>query len=205
MSATQTVFPLSPQNSIVHRGIVPSLCTVAAGSFASDSTYGSGAAQVGSYAAVVVTQSSSSAIRQHDNEVQVNINLVLDLSLASPVANNADELRILPALIGQTAVPGAWQQVLPTPDPNYGLPVIENVQINFLNKAVSPSLITPLNVNGILKAQLLYGGNLALFLVNPATNALTPLQAADINWVATPNLQLIIKVQGTYRGYSAPN
>lgn len=203
MSATQTAYPLAPQNSIVHRGIVPSLCTVAAGSFASDSTYGSGAVQVGSYAAVVLSQSSSSAIRQHDNEVQVNINLVLDLSLPDPIAVGTGEVRLLPALIGQTAVPGAWQQVLPTPDPNYGLPSFTNVQIINVNTSANTSV--PLTLAGNLRAQMLYGGNLALVLVDPATNAYTAVTAADLVTFGVANRQLVIKIQGTYRGYSSPN
>jgi hypothetical protein len=203
MSASQTTFPLTPQNAVVHRGIVPSLCTVAAGSFTGDSAFGSGAAQVGSYAGVIVTQSSSSAVRQHDNEVQVNINLVLDLSLPDPIAVGTGEVRLLPALIGQVAVASAWQQVLPTPDPSYGLPILESVQIINVNTAAGTSV--PLTLAGILRAQMLYGGNLALVLLDPATNAYTAVTAADLVTFGVANHQLVIKVQGTYRGYSSPN
>jgi hypothetical protein len=207
MSASQSVFPLTPLNAVVHRGIVPSMCTVAANSFSSNSSYGSGAAQVGSYAGVVLTQKSSSAIRQHDNEVQVNINLVLDLSLANPIpspSGDDGEVRILPGLVGQPATPSNWQQVLPTPDPSYGLPVLQGVQIIDVNTAAGTYV--PVNLAGNIQAQLLYGGNLALILVDPTTNAITPLTAADLAALfGVVNHQLVIKVQGTYRGYSSPN
>jgi hypothetical protein len=191
------------------------MCTVAAGSFASNSSYGSGAAQVGSYAGVVLTQKSSSAIRQHDNEVQVNINLVLDLSLVNPIpspSGDDDEVRILPALVGQVAMPSNWQQVLPTPDPSYGLPVLQNVQLNVVRTTNSPPTSTPVDLGGrIPQAQLLYGGNLALILVSPTDNSITPLTATDLaalfHTILLPKNghQLVIKVQGTYRGYSSPN
>lgn len=204
MSASQSVFPLTPLNAVVHRGIVPSMCTVVTDSFASNSSYGSGAAQVDSYAGVVLAQRSSSAIRQHDNEVQVNINLVLDLSLANPIAVGTGEVRILPALVGQVAMPSNWQQVLPTPDPSYGLPVLQGVQIIDVNTAAGTSV--PVTLAGNIQAQLLYGGNLALILVDPTTNAITPLTAADLAALfGVVNHQLVIKVQGTYRGYSSPN
>ena len=203
MSSQNSIFALSPQNSIVHRGIVPNLFTAAAGSYVSNATYGSGAPAVDSYSSFLVSKNCSSAIRQHDNEVQFDIQIALDCTLAAP-AFGVEELRVGSAVPLPTNS-SSWAQVLPTPDPQYGLPLFGEVQIT-LSDTGAPVLsgIIP----GILQARLLYGGNLALVAYNPLLGTSPAITAANILGVfgsIIPGQQMLIRIRGTYRGYSSPN
>lgn len=201
-SSSSNVFPLRPQSSVVQRGIVPTLVTVAALSYSANAAYSSGAAVVNQYNNQLVVSNSSSAIRQHDNEVQVSIQVALDLTLANP--GFAGELRIIPTPPTPTT-PGAFAQALPAPDPHYGLPLLEDVEV-ILSNTGAPALAGV--VVGILQARYLYGGKLALIAFDPATGNETPLTAANLAALfgsGVAGQQLLIRVNGSYRGASSPN
>lgn len=201
-SSSSNVYALKPQHAVVQRGIVPTLVTVAALSYSNDATYASGAAVVNQYNNQLVVSNSSSAIRQHDNEVQVSIQVALDLTLANP--GFAGELRIIPTPPTPTT-PGAFAQSLPAQDPHYGLPLLQDVEI-ILSNTGAPALAGI--VVGVLQARYLYGGKLALIAYDPATGNETPITAANIAGLfgsGVAGQQLLIRVNGNYRGYSSPN
>jgi len=188
------------QQLISHRGIVPSLYTVNSGSYGSNSSYGSGKPATHTYESVVIKSNTSAAIRQHDSEVDFNIQVALDITKPSPfnippfIA--AHEIRIKSGI-------SPYLRTLPCTDPKYGLPLFNNVEMILSESGVN-ALTTVIPVpQGILQARLLYGGDLALVILDTTTNTIftiTTLEMAQLFNSLVPNQQLLIRVSGTYRG-----
>lgn len=194
------------QKPAIHRGLVPNVHTVAAGSYAADLSYGSGAAQVNTYSSVVVANTSSAAIRQSDNDVTFNVQITIDTSVAAPFVAAGGELRFVPTLVAPNSS-FSWARALPVSDNSFGLPLITNVEFNVVDTAagtVAPALAGV--VVGVLQARLLYGGELALVAFNPATGLTTAITDTNITALfATPTTQLVLSVSGSYRGQSQPH
>lgn len=209
-AVTDNVQDRQVMNSIVQSGFRPQLFLVAAGSYASGPSYGSGAASTGNYDSqtppVTIRNSSSSIlqtrahIRQQDNNINFDITLTLDATQANPFGGqNTDEVRIrvLPLSTGEST---RYNNPLKVNDPLYGLPLFLNVEI--VNQAGVDQL--PSAVNTVLQARLLLGGELALVQQNqtaapPTTAALTAAQlGARLGGVGGTELR--IHVRGEYKG-----
>jgi len=197
------------QTAIRNSGFRPQLFTVATGSYASNPVYGSSAALVNDYNDEIIQGSSRADIRQHDRDVDYNVKIILDLSLADPGFVTDEEIRIRtlqPLTAGQ---PGRYSNRIPVKDVNYRQPLFLDVEI--INPATGAPFAGFPAVAGIgqLQARLLIGGELALVVSNLAAGpppTTTPLTAGDLSplFGAAAGTQLQISVRGSYRGQSNP-
>ena len=187
---------------IVQSGFRAQLFAVAPGSYLSNSNYGSGAAEIAgtsaAYDGVKNVPLSRASVRKQDTDVDFNILVVLDGSVANPVVA-AGEVRLrvtqpLTALDFSRYING-----LPSPDTNYSLPLFEDVEI--LDQTGTNLL--PSITNGLLQARFLYGGELALVQQDlsagppPTTSALTTAQLGALFGVMGRVIRIFIR--GTYR------
>lgn len=197
------------QKSVSHRGFRPQLFTVAAGSYASNHIYGSGAALVNDYDTEQLQTLSEASIRQHDRDVDYNIKLLLDLSLADPGFAAGEEVRVRTFQPLGTTEPGSYLKKLPVKDSRYRQPLFLDVE--FVNPATgAPFAGFPVAAGaGQLQARLLISGELA-FAVTDLTAGppptVTPLTAADLAplFGAAAGTQMQISIRGTYRGQNQP-
>ena len=119
----------SIKKDICHGGFRPELFTVAAGSYASNHVYGSGADLVNTYNDETVRDASHASIRQHDTSVDINLNVVLDLSLADPSFPDGEELRIRTLQPLASGEPNAYSKKMPLKSVNYRQSLFLDVEI----------------------------------------------------------------------------
>lgn len=192
-------------NSVSHTGFRTQLFSVAAGSYSSSATYGSGAAIIDSYESVTDQNLSAAAIRQQDRDVDFALKVVLNLDQADPSTIPANELRLRtfqPLAVGQ---PNAYLKRLPLNARSFHLPLFLDVEI--INPATggSPAGFPSVAGPGQLQARFLHGSEIALVVTDLTAGpppTVTPLTAADLTplFGAPPGTQLLISVRGTYGG-----
>jgi hypothetical protein len=196
------------EKNIIHRGFVPELVSVSSGSYASDSSYGVGAAlkfpadfhsygsAPGGYNLIVprgggtlILLPSETGCDIRIDDTNVTFTCTISLSGTPPVLA-AGELRIRPT---PTTIPQPNRWNVPFPnaliDDQQSSPVFD-VILRYSSGAAAP-------VVGIPKARLLANGWLALFLISPGTQAETALTDSFIsaNVDNTDTLNIIIKGQ----------
>ena len=209
MTSTTDIVDRQVQKAISHGGFRPELFTVATGSYASNHIYGSGAALVNDYNTETLQHISEAAIRQHDRDVDYNLKILLDLSLANPGFVTDEEIRIRTLQPLASGEPGRYLQKLPVKDRSYRQPLFLDVEI------VDPSTGAPFAgfpaVAGIgqLQARLLISGEMALVVTDLTAGpppTVTPLTHGDLSplFGAGAGTQLQISVRGTYRGQNQP-
>lgn len=193
------------QNNIAHTGFRPQLFTVASGSYASNQVYGSGAALVNDYNTEIIQDASRAAIRQHDNNVEYNVKVVLDLSLANPGFVTGEEVRIRTLQPLASTEPGRYLTRLPKKDVNYRQPLFLDVEI--INPATGAPFAGFPSVAGAgqLQARLMMNGDLALVVTDLTAGpppTVTPITAGDLAALfgAAAGTRLQIDVRGSYRG-----
>lgn len=186
------------QGAVLQTGFRPSLYTAAAGSYAANHVYSSGAAVANSYDSVMVASPASKAsIRKHDTDVEFDLKVTLDLSAADPAFPVGEEVRVR-VLPRGTSEPLNYFKALHTPAHDYRLPLFTNVTI--VDPATGASIVP---VAGQLQARLLYGGHLALVVADltaapPTTAALTAGDLAAL-FGAPAGTELELTVRGVYR------
>jgi|688.fasta_scaffold11541_12 hypothetical protein len=197
------------EKNIIHRGFVPELVSVRSGSYASDSSYGVGAAlkfptnfhsygsAPGGYNLIVprgggvlplLPSETGCDIRVEDS----NVTFACTVSLSGTVpVLAAGELRIRPT---PTTIPQPNRWNVPFPlaliDGQQSSPVFD-VVLRFASGDV-PTLAN------VPKARLLANGWLALFTVDPADNSETALTNAFITANVDNTDTLNISIQGQY-------
>ncbi len=201
-------------NDIQQSGFRPQLSLVAAGSYASGPSYGSGAASTGNYDAqvppVTVRNSGNSLcptrshVRQQDNDIDFEIVICLDASQPDPFGGQStDEVRIrtLPLVSGE---PGRYAGTLKPADPRYGLPLFHDIEVvNQMGVTLLPDA-----ASNLLQARYLAGGELALVQQDlsagppPTTSALTAAQIGSLLGLGAGSL-VRIHVRGQYKGTRA--
>ena len=201
---TDNISDRGVEGRVSQAGFRPSLYTVAAGSYASNAVYGSGAAAVEDYDSVDIPADSSASLRQEDSDVDFSLRLILDLEPADPITTDTNEIRLRTIPLG-TSEPARYLRRLPVHSVDYGLPLFLDVEI------IDPSTGAPFagfpSVAGIgqLQARLLHGGDLALVVTDLSAGpppTVTPLTAADLTplFGAAAGTELLISVRGSYRG-----
>ena len=195
-------------NSVSNTGFRTQLFTVAAGSYSSSGTYGSGVALLNEYSSVSIQDKSSAVIRQQDRDTDFHLKLTLDLSQADPAFPATEELRLrtLQPLNGD---PAAYAKRLPLNSRNYNLPLFLDVE--FIDPSTGAPFVGFPAVAGVgqLQARLLHGGELAFVVTDYSAGpppTVTALTAGDLAALfgAGAGTELLISVRGTYRGQNSP-
>jgi len=203
LSTTSETFDQGLEKTVARSGFRSELITVLAGSYASNQSYGSGAASTGSLSSVSTTESQCK-IRKQDADVDFSVDVVLDTTASAPGLTAADELRIRSLRPVGSSNPGRYSAVLPVPDRKFGLPLLLDVEV--VNElGVTPAGFPSVAGVGQLQARLLHGGELALVVRDgqsgPAA-VTTPLTFGDISPLFGQDEEVTIRVRGTYRGIS---
>lgn len=203
-TSNNTSIDRAVQNNIAHSGFRPQLFTVAAGSYASNQVYGSGAALVNDYNDEIIQAESRASIRQHDSNVLYNVKVILDLSQTDPAFGSTQEVRIRTLQPLTSTEPGRYLTRLPKKDVNYRQPLFLDVEI--INPATGAPFAGFPSVAGAgqLQARLMMNGDLALIVCDLTAGpppTVTPITAADLAplFGAGAGTQLEIAVRGTYR------
>lgn len=178
-------------SDVTHHNTVPELFTVASGSYVSTPTYGSGATHLSTSFGVQVPNKSNLYIRLQDVDVLFSARVTLDLTQASPFGASTDEIRIGTNLSSKFP---PLHKVLLQPNSATFQPLFGEVDI------VYGSNSQPAIANPHIKARLLYGGELALLVVDPQTG-LIPLTVASLPGFnsETPET-LVFSIRGNYIG-----
>lgn len=193
---------LPTTRSVVQGGFRPQLYAVATGSYATGATFGSGATDIAgtstAYDGVKDIALSRASVRREDTDVNFNIMVVLDGSVANPVAVAGEvRIRVSRPLTSQDF--NRYLTGLPGKDFNYSLPLFGEVEVLDENGVD----LLPSTVNTLLQARFLYGGDLALVQQDisagppPTTTALTTAQLGALFGVANRVINIVIR--GTYR------
>jgi len=195
-------------DGVVQSGFRVQLYAVAAGSYASNSNFGSGAAEIAgtstAYDAVKNVALSRASVRREDTDVMFNLLITLDGSVANPVVNAGEvRVRVTQPLASEDFT--RYIVALPTQDMNYSLPLFGDVEV--LDETGTNLL--PSTANTLLQARFLYGGDLALVQQDlsagppPTTSALTTAQLGGLFGVMGRTIRIFIR--GTYRAFAPRN
>lgn len=188
---------LKLQSDVSYSGFRPQLFTVAAGSYASDATYGSNTDPTGDYSSVAIVSESIAKTRVDDNQVDFDVQISLDATAADPAATGGDELRIrvVPRVAGE---PQRYRQGLPPSKTPLTLPLFTDVDVILKSTGATSGTLT-----GLLEARLLYGNELALVARDttatpPAHDALTATSLSALFGQQAAD-SILITVRGQYR------
>lgn len=203
LSSISETYDQGLEKTVARSGFRSELFTVAAGSYAANQSYGSGAVSTGSLASVS-TSDSQCKIRKQDADVDFSIDVVLDTTAAAPGLSAGDELRVRSLRPVGSNNPARYSAVLPVPDRKFGLPLILDVEV--VNElGLAPSGFPSVAGVGQLQARLLHGGELALVVRDGQSGpsaVTTPLTFGDVSPLFGQDESVIIRVRGTYRGIS---
>nr|QBK86163.1 MAG: uncharacterized protein LCMAC101_07580 [Marseillevirus LCMAC101] len=193
------------KNDIQQTGFPPQLFLVAGGSYASNSSYGSGSASTGNYDSqtppITVRDQlnpicqTRTRVRQQDTDVDFDVTICLDSSQPDPGFTGTDELRIrnLPLTNPLSGLKPA--------DPNFGLPLFLEVEVVDENGLL---LLPTGGANRTLQARLLYGSQLALIQQeSSAPPTVTAVTSSQLTFGLASGTFIRIHARGQYKGTAA--
>ncbi len=187
----------------------PVLFTVAAGSYATPGSFGSGAPQLEN-ANEVQGPSSVYIIKTEDSLVDIDVKIVINLEGDAPfTGQGTEELRVdvRSGSIPQPIIRQAQGKALPPYDINAYFPLFQEVEFLQLNdQPLTPAFPPSSSGLGQLMARFLNGGQLALIVVNynianNGANHTRPLRASDLNAyfpLINDQTAIVISIKGRY-------
>ena len=211
-----TNFGIRTEGETVITSSLPQLFFVAAGSYATPGSFGSGATHLPANASSAQDDTASAhVLRTEDKLVDVDIKITLNLTLPAPFPSDASEARICALPVTNPTMPVRMPQGrnLPPIDRSTFQPLFLQVQVlNGSGQPLVPAFPPGSAGLGQVAARWLYGGELALININytlPNDNPahILPITAADLASYFDPEVgptSMIISVKGRYLS-DAPN
>lgn len=203
--SAQSIIDFGIQTAVQNSTFRPEMFLVAAGSYASDNSYGSDRPAITTYTLATDRSMSYAAIRNQDTETDYTIHFTLSdaaqpASVAAAPANSEVRLRVVkPLLPGQS---GSYIKSLTCNAIMYSLPLFQDVEIVLASTGAPPAGFPSVAGAGMLEARYLYSGELALVVYDYSTAppTVTPLTRADFSPLFTAGGDsIIIRIRGRYR------